>query len=974
MVTTDQAANGRLVSPRLVGRADERARLIAAVSSPPAVVVVEGEAGVGKTRLVAELQDDTVLAGRLLVVGGCRPIREPFPLGPVLEAVRGLSDHLAPGGLSPVAGALRPLLPELADRLPPPLPQLDDRAAERHRAFRGMAALLNSSCPLVLVLEDMHWADEHTLDFVGYLLGAPLAGLSMVLTYRAEEVTPKVRALTARLPSTVTRERLSLSTLHAEQTGELAAAILATERVSSEFAEYLCVRSSGLPFAVEELLALLRTRGTLVPTDGGWARPQLGELDVPTGVRDSVLERVSRLSEPARTIVEAAAVLQLPAPARVLGEACELGGAHASRGLTEALSSGLLDERDDGVRFRHVLALHAVYEDLALSRRQELHGRAATALARCDPVPLGQVAHHWHHAGRLTEWVVAAEQAADQAAALGDDEQAARLLDEVLRLAPVRGVQRGRLAVKLLESAAETLSIPARAHIQELIGDVLTREADLPPPLRGELWLRLALLLESAGDSDAAQLHAYASAVAGLDDRPELQAWAMIGLAVPRAAGRPRKEYLAWLERAEQVVPRIEDLTSRVAMLSKVAMLLTAGGDWRWRALADQIRTETGGDPGNSPQATAYWLVAQEACYAGHHLLAGEHLGTASAGAARVGSERVQMRCRITQIMLDYCTGAWDGLDDRADTLRAELIEHPRLRRDADVVRAGLAVARGDLDRAAAGYDELLRGRGPAVDLDVLPLMLTGYLRTSLARNDIDAAVTTMESAFSGFEHHWVIPGAMRALPAAVQVMLSAGRHDAAVAMVERWAAHAEGRDSPLAPAALGQARGLLAAAAGRWEMAGAYAAEAAAAYEKLLCRYEAAQAHEQAAEYWSEVGDPRAELALRAALAGFRELEASWDLDRAAGLARRYGVSLPARHRGGRRGYGPELSPREREVAELAATGRTNREIASRLYLSTKTVDKHVSAVLRKLNLPTRAALARHVAAASGLDGESFP
>jgi DNA-binding CsgD family transcriptional regulator len=974
MTMTDQVADGRLVSPWLVGRAAERARLIAAVSSPPAVAVVAGEAGVGKTRLVAELLDDPDRAGRPLIVGGCRPIREPFPLGPVLEAVRGLSDHLPPEGLSPVVGALRPLLPELAERLPPPLPPLDDRAAERHRVFRGMVALLGSAGPLVLVLEDLHWADEHTLDFVGYVLGTPLAGLSMVLTYRAEEVTPKVRALTARLPAAVTREHLSLSTLDAAQTGELAAAILATERVSSEFAEYLCVRSSGLPFAVEELLALLRSRGTLVPTDGGWARRQLDELDVPTGVRDSVLERVGRLSAPARSVVEAAAVFQLPAPARVLGEVCELDGAYASRGLAEALGSGLLDERSDGVRFRHVLALHAVYEDLALSRRQELHSQAAAALAGCEPVPLGQVAYHWRHAGRLDEWVAATEQAADQAAALGDAEQAARLLDEVLRLAPVRGVHRGRLAAKLLESAAETLSIPARAYLQELIGDVLAQETDLPPALRGELWLRHALLLERAGDSAAAQRHAYASAVASLDDRPELQAWAMIGLAIPRATGGSREEYLAWLERAEQIVPRIDDLTSRVAMLSKVAMLLTTVGDRRWRTLADQIRAETGGDPGDSRQVAAYWLVAQEAHYAGHHLLAGEHLDTASAGAARVGSDTVQMLCRRAQTVLDYCTGAWDGLDDRADTLRTELAGHPGLRWDADVVRAGLALARGDLDRAAAGYEELTQDRRPVVDFDLLPLMLTGYLRMCLARGDIDRAVSTLESAFSGWEDHWVIPGAMRAVPAAVQVLLSAGRRDTAEALVQRWAAHAEGRDAPLAPAALGQARGLLAAAGGRWEVAGAHAAEAAAAYQSSLCPYEAAQAQEQAAQYWSNAGDPQAEPALRAALAGFRALEASWDLDRAAGLARRYGLSPPGRHRGGRRGYGPGLSPREREVAELAATGRTNREIASQLYVSTKTVDKHVSAVLRKLGLPSRAALARHVAEVSGLDGESSP
>src|SRR5262249_22746695 len=150
-----------------------------------------------------------------------------------------------------------------------------------------------------------------------------------------------------------------------------------------------------------------------------------------------------------------------------------------------------------------------VYEDLALSRRQELHALAAAALASVEPVPLGQVAHHWHHAGRLTEWVAAAEQAADQASALGDHVQAARLLDEVLRAAPVRGVQRGWLAVKLLRSAGETLTVTTVAYRRELVGNILAQEPDLPPALRGELRLRLALLFEHVGSHDPGQQHLF---------------------------------------------------------------------------------------------------------------------------------------------------------------------------------------------------------------------------------------------------------------------------------------------------------------------------------------------------------------------------------------------------------------------------------------------------------------------------------
>ncbi|MFD2355330.1 AAA family ATPase [Nonomuraea ferruginea] len=126
-----------MISPVLVGREKELARLVALVTTAPAVAVIEGEAGIGKSRLAAELLGDPAVAGMRVLSGSCVQIREPFPLGPIVEALRGRAPDLAGAELTPVAGALRDLLPELAGVLPekPRLP--DDRAAERHRLFRG---------------------------------------------------------------------------------------------------------------------------------------------------------------------------------------------------------------------------------------------------------------------------------------------------------------------------------------------------------------------------------------------------------------------------------------------------------------------------------------------------------------------------------------------------------------------------------------------------------------------------------------------------------------------------------------------------------------------------------------------------------------------------------------------------------------------------------------------------------------------
>ncbi|MEV0810140.1 AAA family ATPase [Micromonospora sp. NPDC050200] len=239
----------------MVGRGEEIEEILSALARPPAAIAIEGEAGIGKTRLVTELLSRAEIADRLQVTGACAHIREPFPLGPVVEALRRTHEHLSPSAatsLSPVTGALRPLLPELAHLLPAAPDPLNDRIGERHRVFRGLAELLGSLGRVVLVLEDMHWADEQTIEFLGYLLSDPLAGLCVVLTFRGEEVDPGIRALTARLPASVARVQVELPPFDTAATSALAAAVLGADRVSEDFAAYLRERTSGLPFAIQQ--------------------------------------------------------------------------------------------------------------------------------------------------------------------------------------------------------------------------------------------------------------------------------------------------------------------------------------------------------------------------------------------------------------------------------------------------------------------------------------------------------------------------------------------------------------------------------------------------------------------------------------------------------------------------------------------------------------------------------------------------
>ncbi|MFD0467980.1 AAA family ATPase [Nonomuraea thailandensis] len=214
----------------LVGRRSELALLRSVIGSPPSLALVEGEAGIGKSRLVAELFAAPDLAGTRRLVGQCEQLQEPLPLSPLLDAFRSAGAELARSRLplNPVAGALAPLLPEIAEHLPPPLPPLPDQRAERHRVFRAAVALLDHLGPLVLVLEDVHWADAGTHDFLAFLAAHRPRDVAVILTVRTEAGLLPIREAFARAPSGPART-ISLAPLSLPEVEELAGGVLGVE-------------------------------------------------------------------------------------------------------------------------------------------------------------------------------------------------------------------------------------------------------------------------------------------------------------------------------------------------------------------------------------------------------------------------------------------------------------------------------------------------------------------------------------------------------------------------------------------------------------------------------------------------------------------------------------------------------------------------------------------------------------------------
>lgn len=946
----------RLTSPVLVGRAKELRLLREAACSSPTVALVEGEAGLGKTRLITELLALPELHGRRVLVGRSHRIREPFPLGPVIDAVRALRDDLPRLELTPLAGALRPLLPELAWGLPSAPEALRDAAAERHRVFRALAEVLGAASPALVVLEDLHWADDQTLEFLGFLTWAQPDGLSLVLSFRPEDAPPGLGAPFSRLPPETPSVRIELSPLDEERTGELAAAILGTEAISPEFAALLRERTGGIPFALEEVLALLQDRKDLRRRHGRWERRALEELEVPGAIRDSVLERAGRLDPAARGALEAAAVLQDAAPESVLLAVSGLGGSEASPALSEAIASGLLEEREGGIGFRHVLPAQAVYEALPGPRRRELHDRAARALEAVDPPPLGRLAHHLRGAGRTEEWAGVAEQAADRAVEVGDDAGAAGLLRDVLTEAPLDADGRVRVALKLGRAALQGLAHDRAAHLLSVLLD----DEELPTAVRGELRLELALLLDQSGDPAGCYEH-LKGAVAELEERPDRQAEALAALAVVTVHRVPVRENLAWMTSSLQALRKAPDPVLEARVLGNRAALLITIGDEGWGRAVEDLPTREGSPEYQRERARVAHNIAATASHTGYYAAAEAALTEGRAICAGGASERARRFLDATQVFLDFNLGRWEGLHEAIATVSRELLHLPLHLVEVEFVAACLALARGDLAGARSGFERLLPLTERHCNQTLGPIA-GGLARLHLAHGDAARTASTAMEAVALLEGMELWAPAGPAVRWAVEALVASSREHEAQALVRRFAAGLLGKDAPVGAAALRVCCGVLAEAGGRPEEAARSFLSGAAAYAHLPCPYEAAQANERAALCLFPIDEGRAASILSETLKTFHELGASWDAARCARAARSHGLTVPAPYRGGRRGYGDALSPREEEVARLVAAGHTNKEIAAVLFLSASTVKKHVGGAMRKLGVGSRRAVARHL------------
>lgn len=945
----------RTTSPVLVGRGHELDALRETVTRQPAVVMIEGEAGVGKSRLLHELLRPGRLGPLRILIGNCQPLREPFPYGAVLEALGGCADRLASRPpLSRVAGVLAPMLPELADYLPEaPTPSGDPRA-DRHRVFRAVRELLATVGPTLMIIEDLHWADDGSRQLLRFLMADPPPNLTVLVTYRREDVPGGMPLGTAyRPPTGITSMLVHLAPLDAEGVRSLAAAILDEETVSADFAAKLHERTAGIPFVVEETLRALRTTAGAVHADGAAARRLLDNVEVPVLLRDAIAERLSELPTAANRLVQAAAVLGVPATAELLGSVAGIPEQRVRAALGHALAGHVLHEADNAhYTFRHALAQQAVYDTLSGPDRQQLHLRAIDALDLVSPRPLVQLAEHSQRAGRLIDWLRYGEAAADRAADVGDAATATTLLQRVLAEPSLSSADVDRLAVKLGQVAHTGLDqINPTATMRRLLGD-----RRLSMSARGEVRLFLGLLLIRQAGGIASARSEIEVALGDLGERPALAAKATSVLAQPFTGDTPFTEIEPWLRRTDELIDSCADEEQRIMLLANnLGSRLHTGDPTVFGKLSMLPRTAYTAAT-QRQLARAYCNFADACVTVGHFQQGADSLETGMRLADDSGAPFVASTARATRARLDWFVGGWTGLAERASKLLEEYHDLLPVASELSLVLGSLACARGEWSEAM-GYFTNSGAYAPQEAISQIAIGgCAGLARAWLAQDDITKACADIDRGLALLRHKQVWTWAGEILPVAVTVYVRAGRLDDARAIVDQTEAGIIDRDAPMSAAAVDSGRGELAEAAGELETAVEFHRSARAAYEKMNAPYYAAMSAEREALCLLPSDGAGAASSLSTLIDTFDGLGATRDAARCRHLLRGIGGVKPSRR--GRRGYGNELSPREQEVARLLAGGHTNREIADVLFLSPRTVEQHAARVLRKLGVTSRGEL----------------
>ena len=966
---------------RLVGREAELSHLLtlldAAAAGQPVVTLVSGDAGVGKTRLVAELASFARSKGFTVLSGRCAELGDAVPYLPLADALRDATTGPSPGGALLDALAARPvlsrLLPDRSETQPAggDMPGLVQQ--QLFGAVLGMLTEIAGAAPVLLILEDLHWADQSTRDLITFLSRMLHSErIALVATYRSDDMHRRhpLRPVVAELLRLPSVSLVELGPLTSSAMAELLTS-QSGRRLDAAAISQMITRAEGNPYYAEELIA--------ASSDGN---------HLPAGLADLLLARVERLSPEAQQVLRTAAATGRRVDDELVRRASGLDEQLYDSAVREAVANQLLvPDGDHGYSFRHALLREAVYADLMPGERTRLHARLADLLDddRLADVPgtAAELAHHYLASHDIPGAFTASVRAGREAERLAAPAEAHRHYDQALSLwervsEPERlgGIGRGKLAYRSAISAADGGDLArAAAQLRRLLGYL---KDDDDKVLLSRVNERLAYFLNDLGEDGEAQQAAQAS-VDALPAEPPRWEYA-------RALATHARSLLSLYDleparaRAEQAMvaagaamaPWVEaDALVTLGLISERSGKIDAAADLFTRAHEQAADAKVLGVRLRATFQLARLQLEQGDLAAA---AATAHDGTATAQGAGLGLAQYGIDLQYVHYLAHFADGRWDHAQEIADGFAVRVTNPAEARLSA--MALFVAVARGTAAvRERLGWLEPMFRRDQFVEYIARGLVAEQALwrgDTKTALSEAEATIKAAQDIEDGDHGPQVIRVAVVGLGAVADQAVtarSAGDSAGLAAALEKAGelvavARAGAAYSRMPGFALGvDGRGWLARAEAEWGRANgrndpqAWRAVVDAFGPGFV--YETARSRWRLAEALAEAGDrsaARAEwrLASRAAdqLRAAPLMAALADLGRRARLA---GTDKAASDVGAGAGPLASLTGREREVLRLLAAGHSNKEIGSELFISPKTASVHVSNILAKLHAASR-------------------
>jgi DNA-binding CsgD family transcriptional regulator/tetratricopeptide (TPR) repeat protein len=966
--------------PAIVGRTATLDHLAAALGAAGrgrgSTVLVRGDAGIGKTAVVAEFGRRARAQGWTVLVGNCIDLLGAgVPYLPMAEALRSLGDTARPG-----SRLSRGLLSGGADLAGP------DPQARLFADVRALLDELSAKAPVLLVLEDLHWADASTLDLFSYLAHSVTGSRVLVLvTYRSDESLPDqpLQRLTTGLLRTRKATAVDLGPLTEDELVALLDRITAT-RVPTELARTIYERSEGNPFFAEELCAAATRAEPPGEREGGNApSPRRRELDLPRVLRDVLSQRLARLDPRGQAVLRVAAAAGRDVSYGLLAAVTPLPEAELQEALRAAVDAYLLVPLPEAAtfRFRHALLAEAAYLTLLPGERETLHARLAETLAErpnltTTGLAASEVAHHWAAAGRSSEALAESVRAARGAEAGYGRSEAVRHAERAIALwsqVPDADRVAGMELPALLEWTAELCNLTGNGgRAVELIRRRLDLiDVDAEPVRAAALYERLGSYLLPTGRREEG-LAAFSRAVELVPAEPpsaeRVRVLAALGNALLLSARY--QESRAVCEEAVAVAAEAGD---RLWVLRAVDVL---GNNLCYLGLLDEGFAMLLDGCERSPERYAPPEVLRPYIQLSDALLMAGRLPEASRiayeglmTARRLGCERgagTVLSSNLAEALLG--TGDWERA---ADVLAAALRTGGMFwSHGPHILQAQLGIWRGEFDTArehlTAGAQAALEPPSAPTYALLLAELAAWQGRTADAANAVDESLRHAAASNSTLSRPRSCALGLRV--EADRGRLARARRDTAGADAARRRAHELIRDArrsarkaaaltPEATAWLAVAEAEFCNVEGQPDPKRWHTAEAA--WEALERPYLTAYCQWQFAVASTALGSTGAETttAARAAHAtavrlGAHPLQREVEL-----LAQRARLDLVGIQRGERAGppnaFG--LTAREDEVLQLLGRGYTNRQIAAELTISVKTASVHVSHILHKLGMSRR-------------------